>query len=520
VRLARAPRWSATPPRGGLPPLRPPRRVSPSALSASAAPGVGRPAAVRAARPGRAACPGGLPAARPLRAGGARSGPAPARARRPARPVPASPALPRPGAGAPPPPPPWGLGGAPSLPRRRGAPAPRAAANARDPGADRRSLGERARGALRSMDGLWGEFLPMVALFFFMAFVNTVIDSLKDTLVVTSVGGGPQVIPFLTVYAVLPASLLFFAVYSLGTQRFTRVQMFNAVVAAFTVFFAAFAFVAFPRHEALHLSFLDAHAAALPSGLQGLVGMARNWTFTTFYVASELWGDIVLSLMFWGLANDITSLDKARVLYPLFGLGANIAQVAAGRFLKMCGVAASAAGTSLQDMLQVQVGACIGSCVMVLATHAYIMRKFEAQQAPRRKDVRVAGHLAKGRSPSEAQELAGYESDVDCGVGGSGGGGGGRGGDGSQTYAFGPDGSFEGIVSDKDASDEALRRIESGETTSVTWSVAGEEPAGRAEGVAAASSSGGAAGRGGEREREGGREAHRPGRRRGSGRRR
>jgi AAA family ATP:ADP antiporter len=36
-------------------------------------------------------------------------------------------------------------------------------------------------------------FLPMVALFFLMAFVNTILDSLKDTLVITAVGGGPQV---------------------------------------------------------------------------------------------------------------------------------------------------------------------------------------------------------------------------------------------------------------------------------------------------------------------------------------
>ena len=32
---------------------------------------------------------------------------------------------------------------------------------------------ERIRRTIGQMDGLWGEFVPMVALFFFMAFVNT-----------------------------------------------------------------------------------------------------------------------------------------------------------------------------------------------------------------------------------------------------------------------------------------------------------------------------------------------------------
>lgn len=130
----------------------------------------------------------------------------------------------------------------------------------------------------------------MSILFFLMAFVNTIIDSLKDSLVITAAGGGTevrrqtvalpccsrlvvalvqqrlsarraaqrlpihvlaargcgpsrpycvaspraclpqapvvpprrtlQVIPYLTVYAVLPSSVLFLVAYSWGTQRF------------------------------------------------------------------------------------------------------------------------------------------------------------------------------------------------------------------------------------------------------------------------------------------------------------
>jgi AAA family ATP:ADP antiporter len=57
------------------------------------------------------------------------------------------------------------------------------------------------------------------------------------------------------------------------------------------------------------------------------VCMVQNWTFTLFYIAAELWGDVGLSLLFWGLANEITTHDEAPVIYPLFGVGANIAQV-------------------------------------------------------------------------------------------------------------------------------------------------------------------------------------------------
>jgi hypothetical protein len=50
-----------------------------------------------------------------------------------------------------------------------------------------------------------------------------------------------------------------------------------------------------------------------------------------------MWGDICLSLLFWSLANETTSMKDAAILYPLFGIGANMAQVLAGQFLKRIG---------------------------------------------------------------------------------------------------------------------------------------------------------------------------------------
>eukprot|EP00889_Picochlorum_renovo_P001273 jgi/Picre1/28303/NNA_003709.t1 len=37
---------------------------------------------------------------------------------------------------------------------------------------------------VKKLDGLWGQLVPMTFLFFMMAFVNTIIDSLKDSLVI------------------------------------------------------------------------------------------------------------------------------------------------------------------------------------------------------------------------------------------------------------------------------------------------------------------------------------------------
>ena len=107
--------------------------------------------------------------------------------------------------------------------------------------------------------GMWRRFLPMLALFFCLSFTNTILDSLKDTLVITAAGGGASVVPFLTVYAVLPSSLLFLVAYAWASQRMSRAALFNTIVLGFCTFFAAFGLFLMPNADALHLHELADH---------------------------------------------------------------------------------------------------------------------------------------------------------------------------------------------------------------------------------------------------------------------
>lgn len=61
-----------------------------------------------------------------------------------------------------------------------------------------------------------------------------------------------QVIPYLTVYAVLPSSLIFLVAYSFASQWLSRAALFNAIVAVFMGFFCLFAFVLYPNHHLIH----------------------------------------------------------------------------------------------------------------------------------------------------------------------------------------------------------------------------------------------------------------------------
>ena len=53
---------------------------------------------------------------------------------------------------------------------------------------------------------------------------------------------------------------------------------------------------------------------------------------------------MVVSLLFWGFANEITTVSEAKKYYPLFGLMANVALIFSGQYVKFVSNMPSAVG--------------------------------------------------------------------------------------------------------------------------------------------------------------------------------
>ena len=45
-------------------------------------------------------------------------------------------------------------------------------------------------------------------------------------------------------------------------------------------------------------------------GLSFPVNLLRHWTFSLYYIVSELWGSAGIPLLFWSCANDLVSLEE------------------------------------------------------------------------------------------------------------------------------------------------------------------------------------------------------------------
>ncbi len=181
------------------------------------------------------------------------------------------------------------------------------------------------------------KLIPMLLIFFFISFDYNILRTLKDSLLITAKSSGAEVIPFVKVWAMFPGAILMTLLFTWLSNRYSRDKVFYIILSIFLSYFAIFTFILYPIRDLIHPhSFADYLATSLPAGFKGFIAMLRYWTFTLFYVMSELWSSTVLSVLFWGFANQVTKISEAKRFYGLFGVGANFSGIFAGQASVFC----------------------------------------------------------------------------------------------------------------------------------------------------------------------------------------
>jgi ATP:ADP antiporter, AAA family len=160
---------------------------------------------------------------------------------------------------------------------------------------------------------------------------NANFDQAKDVMVLNVLGA--KYIPFLQVYAVLPLSVGFLWGYQLVQRVLPRRGLFPAIISTFVLVKLLAAHVFLPHA-------LATISAAPPAGAglgfwAGLVASVKLFTIpAVFYGFCELYGDVVLGVLFWGFAIQATASKNIKRLLPLYCVGANLAQILVGFILQ------------------------------------------------------------------------------------------------------------------------------------------------------------------------------------------
>ena len=167
------------------------------------------------------------------------------------------------------------------------------------------------------------KFVPMALMMAFILFNYATLRSIKDGLVVTNIG--PEAISFLKTYFVLPSAMLLMVAYAKLCNIMNARSVFNFITTIFLIFFVIFTFVLYPNPNFFHASeeTLETLSINYPN-FKWLIRICGNWSYGMFYIVAEMWGSMMVSLLFWQFANQITKTGEAKRFYSMFGLIGNV----------------------------------------------------------------------------------------------------------------------------------------------------------------------------------------------------
>lgn len=153
------------------------------------------------------------------------------------------------------------------------------------------------------------KIIPLGLMFFCILFNYTILRDTKDVLVVTAKGSSAEIIPFLKTWVNLPMAIGFMLLYTKLANVLSKKALFYTVILPFIAFFGAFGFVLYPLSNYIHpQAFTDKLLNTLGPRFLGPLAILRIWSFCLFYVMAELWGSVVVSVLFWGFANQVIIL--------------------------------------------------------------------------------------------------------------------------------------------------------------------------------------------------------------------
>ncbi len=246
------------------------------------------------------------------------------------------------------------------------------------------------------------KFLPMGLMMFCILFIYTLLRDTKDAIIVNSPGAGAESLSFIKGIGVTICAILFMVLYTKAANIFKREGLFYVTALPFLVFFVCFAFLIYPNKDTLHMTLerIEYYQALYPN-LKWIVPLVGNWTYSLFYILSELWGSAILSLLFWQFANAITPVKEAKRFYGMFGFLGNFGLLFSGPLLIYLSTVTKGLGLSRAEAWGLSLKYLMGSVLVVgiilIITFYWINRNVLTDK--RYYDPETMGEGKKGKKP-------------------------------------------------------------------------------------------------------------------------
>lgn len=221
------------------------------------------------------------------------------------------------------------------------------------------------------------KFLLLGFLMFCIILNNTIVRNLKDSFLVMS--NGAFSIPFIKIWGVLPVTFLALVLFAKISNKLSQEKVFYLSISFFLLFFSFFSFGLLPYQEQLQLHTLGEWLRKqLPLSFKEPIGLIEYWIYSCFYIFAELWGSLVVSILFWQFTNAVVIKDQAKKFYPLFGMIADLGMILGG-ILLVCFARSQA--LKWQTQIQCLTLLSLLSGIGIIAFYYFINRFFQHERS-------------------------------------------------------------------------------------------------------------------------------------------
>lgn len=174
------------------------------------------------------------------------------------------------------------------------------------------------------------KFIPMAIMMACALFTYTCLRITKDSLVLTAPGATGITLSYLKTFCVLPASFVFIGIFMYLSKKLSKEQLFFVTLVPFVTFFLLFSLVLYPNISYLHASesWVLAKQAAYPR-FTDLIPVFAHWVYSMFYVMAELWGNVVITFLFWGFASYVVAKNQRDRFFQSCAVYGNFGLIAA-----------------------------------------------------------------------------------------------------------------------------------------------------------------------------------------------
>ncbi len=255
------------------------------------------------------------------------------------------------------------------------------------------------------------KLLPLILIKFFISINYGIFACMKDTIVVTSKNSGAEVISVLKGWVVLPVAIIVAIIYSKLSNILSKKTLFYTIICGFLLVVFICGFILYPNIDTLSPNdSADWLVSKFGTKSEHWVAVYRNWIQTILFVTAELWGSVVILVMFWGFANDVTTIDEAKKSYNIYIAAGDLAAFCVGPIVYFFTKKLSKFEFiyTLQSLIGVSI--IIGFCVMIvywfankyLLTEKNFLNPNEYTQSPRKNKEKLSlrqgfSHLMKSR---------------------------------------------------------------------------------------------------------------------------